>query len=111
MDKRFTNAYIIIYYKQGCMISPILFNFYLSSLPDRLNKLNTGDVELNNKPLSCILYADDFSIIFPNQQTDYKITTNKLWVARPLPLLRRPGNQSETKIIGVGSCMTVVESV
>ncbi|XP_048587031.1 uncharacterized protein LOC125570103 [Nematostella vectensis] len=49
--------------KQGCMISPTLFNFYLSDLPEKLNEKYRNDIDLNGVPLSCILYADDLVIL------------------------------------------------
>ena len=48
--------------KQGCMLSPILFNLYLSDLSEELKAKNLNDVELNELPLSCMLYADDLVI-------------------------------------------------
>ena len=45
--------------KQGCMLSPTLFNLYLSDLSEKLKAKNLNDVELNALPLSCMLYADD----------------------------------------------------
>ena len=48
--------------KQGCMLSPTLFNIYLSDLPNILNK-DKDAPELNQRPVSCLLYADDLVII------------------------------------------------
>ena len=48
--------------KQGCMLSPTLFNLYLSDLSEELKAKNLNDVELNELPLSCMLYADDLVI-------------------------------------------------
>ena len=48
--------------KQGCMLSPNLFNLYLSDLSEKLKAKNLNDVELNALPLSCMLYADDLVI-------------------------------------------------
>ena len=45
--------------KQGCMLSPTLFNFYFSDLSEELKVKNLKDIELNELPLSCLLYADD----------------------------------------------------
>ena len=48
--------------KQGCVLSPLFFNIYLSDLPDIFN--NTCDpVTLNNSTLSCLMYADDLIIM------------------------------------------------
>ena len=48
--------------KQGCMLSPTLFNLYLSDLSEELKAKNVNDVELNELPLSCMLYADGLVI-------------------------------------------------
>lgn len=48
--------------KQGCMMSPTLFNFYINDLPEKLNSANTNDIHLNNNLLSCLIYADDLVI-------------------------------------------------
>ena len=48
--------------KQGYMLSPTLFNIYLSDLSEELKAKNLNDVELNELPLSCMLYADDLVI-------------------------------------------------
>ncbi|XP_073251799.1 uncharacterized protein [Porites lutea] len=48
--------------KQGCMLSPTLFNLYLSDLSEELKAKNLNDVELNELTLSCMLYADDLVI-------------------------------------------------
>ena len=44
------------------MLSPTLFNLYLSDLSEKLKAKNLNDVELNELPLSCMLYADDLVI-------------------------------------------------
>ena len=48
--------------KQGCMLSPTLFNLYLSDLSEKLKAKNLNDVELKELPLGCMLYADDLAI-------------------------------------------------
>ena len=44
------------------MLSPTLFNLYLSDLSEELKAKNLNDVGLNELPLSCMLYADDLVI-------------------------------------------------
>ena len=44
--------------KQGCMLSPTLFNILLSDLPEML----TTEVMLRERPTNCLLYADDLAI-------------------------------------------------
>ena len=49
--------------KQGCMLSPTLFNLFLSDLPQTLNRTETEHVKIDSTPVSCILYADDLVIV------------------------------------------------
>ena len=49
--------------KQGCMLSPTLFNLFLSDLPQALNLVTKDQVEINSIPISCIMYADDLVIL------------------------------------------------
>lgn len=48
--------------KQGCILSPILFNIFLNDLPNIFDA-ECDPVELNNHPLSCLMYADDLIIL------------------------------------------------
>ena len=48
--------------KQGCVLSPIFFNIFLSDLPDIFDS-NCHPVKLNNTSLHCLLYADDLIIL------------------------------------------------
>ena len=49
---------------QGCILSPTLFNFYISDLPQFLNT-------------ACLLYADDL-VIFSRSAKSFQIILNKL---------------------------------
>lgn len=53
--------------KQGCMLSPTLFNLCRSELSEVLKAENLNEVELRQLPLSCMLYADDL-VIFSNSK-------------------------------------------
>ena len=53
--------------KQGCMLSPTLFNIFLSDLPKILNK-DKDAPELNGRSISCLLYADDLVIVSKSQK-------------------------------------------
>ena len=50
--------------KQGCIISPLLFNIFLSDLQARLEKSECQSVEISsNNPLGCLIWADDLLLL------------------------------------------------
>ena len=49
--------------KQGCVLSPTLFNLYVNDLKTYLDKENTEPPMLNNTPVNSLLYADDLVLI------------------------------------------------
>ena len=63
--------------KQGCMLSPTLFNIYLSDLPEMLNIASTTEVMLRERPTNCLLYADDL-VIFARSAEGLQRILNKL---------------------------------
>ena len=48
--------------KQGCTLSPLLFNLFLSDLPVIFDQ-SCDLVSLNNTNISCLMFADDLSYI------------------------------------------------
>ena len=49
--------------RQGCVLSPLLFNIFLSDLPGGLNSCE-GNIEITeNKKTSCLVWADDILIL------------------------------------------------
>jgi len=58
--------------KQGCMMSPTLFNFYLSDLPKFRNTASSIDIMLGDRSINCLLYADDL-VIFPRSAKNLQI--------------------------------------
>jgi len=50
--------------RQGCILSPILFNLYLNEIPLLLDNNDTDGILLpNGSRLNCLLYADDLVLI------------------------------------------------
>jgi hypothetical protein len=48
--------------KQGCIISPVLFNMYINDLASEIKQLNKGII-INGECLSILMYADDICLI------------------------------------------------
>ena len=48
--------------KQGCILSPLLFNAFLNGLTECINELHCG-VDYGDNSISVILYADDIILI------------------------------------------------
>ena len=50
--------------RQGCILSPMLFNLYLNEIPFLLDKQDTDPILLpDGSSLNCLLYADDLVLI------------------------------------------------
>ena len=50
--------------RQGCPLSPSLFNIYINDIEKRLNRVNDSPITLDNGTnISCLLYADDIVIM------------------------------------------------
>jgi hypothetical protein len=60
----YTEPYISIcnHIKQGCNLSPTLFNLFINDLSDIFDRSCTP-VKLNDTNLSCLLYADDLVLL------------------------------------------------
>ena len=63
--------------KPGCMLSPTLFNTYLSDLPEMLNIASTTEVMLRERPTNCLLYEDDL-VVFARYTKGLQRFLNKL---------------------------------
>ncbi len=62
--------------KQGCVLSPILFNIFISDLP-AIFDASCDPVELHDITLSCLLFADDL-VIVSKTATGLQTSLNKL---------------------------------
>ena len=55
--------------RQGCILSPLLFNLFVNELPLSLNQNGTDPFILpNGSKLNCLLYADDLVILSKSKQ-------------------------------------------
>ena len=60
--------------RQGCILSPILFNIFISYLPNILNDIECNPVDIStDKTLSCILWADDLVMLSETKEGLRKI--------------------------------------
>jgi len=49
--------------KQGCNLSPFLFNLFINDLTHSINCANIDAPIMNNIQVSCLFYADDLVIV------------------------------------------------
>jgi hypothetical protein len=53
--------------KQGCLLSPALFDIFVNELGEEINKLGKG-VQCGNKRISLLLFADDIVLIAESKE-------------------------------------------
>jgi len=84
--------------KQGCVLSPLLFNIFLSELGTRLGEGRKG-VQLGNARIPALFYADDIVLIAKNEwEMNEQLTTVVTFMEeRGLGL-----NFAKTKIMRIG---------
>ena len=55
--------------RQGCPLSPLLFNIFINGIVDKLRNQNFDAIKLDNdKELSCLMYADDLVIFSTSRE-------------------------------------------
>ena len=52
--------------KQGCMLSPLLFNLFINNLVENIKSLNIG-IDIGEEKVSLLLYADDLVLLSENE--------------------------------------------
>ena len=65
--------------KQGCCLSPILFNFYINDLVNTISSFGIG-INLGDEVASVLFYADDL-VLLAETETDLQILIDllKVW--------------------------------
>ena len=61
-DRRTAWFLIEVGLRQGCILSPILFLFFINDLRDVVSRLNKG-VQVGDRKLSILFFADDIAVV------------------------------------------------
>ena len=81
--------------RQGCVLSPLLFNIYVNDLPKSFNE-SCSPVQLENLKINCLMYADDI-ILLSESEEGLKQCLNNLSLYNRKWCLNI--NETKTKII------------
>lgn len=70
--------------KQGCSLSPTLFNIYINELAESLEQSEIPGLSLSDTQIKCLLFADDLILLAPSkealqQQLDHLQTFCQTW--------------------------------
>ena len=70
LDNGLTNTFIANQgVKQGCILSPLLFNIFLADLPGRLSDDSCKPVKIDeSNRISCIIWADDIVLLSESEE-------------------------------------------
>ena len=63
--------------KQGCLLSPLLFNMYVNDLATSLQDLNLGVQVGPNERVGVLLYADDI-VVLAESEAELQVMLHKL---------------------------------
>jgi ribosomal protein S10 len=85
--------------RQGCCLSPILFNIYLEEMIREI-ELNMKGVKIGGRKVSCVRFADDMAILAEDQE-DLETSVKKLEEACKTYGMKI--NAKKTKVMNVGS--------
>jgi len=56
--------------RQGCAMSSILFNIYMTDLDNKMRMRHIGSVEISGNRIWSLAYADDIALIANNRQIE-----------------------------------------
>ena len=56
--------------RQGCNLSSLLFDIFANDIFDIFEGKECRPVNLHNKPISCLMYADDLLILSETEDED-----------------------------------------
>ena len=54
--------------KQGCILSPLLFNLFLNDLPECLDHMENDPVYIGTNAVNCLMYADDVIMLSTSKE-------------------------------------------
>ena len=68
---------IVLGLRQGCILSPLLFNLFVNDLKDILDKLNKG-IKLGNMNVSMLSFADDI-VVMAESKKDLELALQSIY--------------------------------